>query len=260
MAFVPKPNISDESSQKEISAQIETVGNVQQHRNRIVFEQKNEAPKSTADFETSKSTITAQVKAVLSKLDYSTAGILLGLKNSGCPFNMTRHIKVEDCSGQGFYDYSSQSISICQEYWSKSNSEGALREFLVRGLVSAYDHCSTDISQLSEEQYLDFRNCSRIREFTLSKTCDYDSQESSKMKTDGFKYCVLENSSTSLEESLGKSYSAENIEESFRKVFLSCYEDKRPFDRVPTSPRDWELALKDLTFSGKRTDNPSKNH
>jgi len=80
------------------------------------------------------------------------------------------------------------------------------------------------------------------------------------MKADGFKYCVLENSSTSLEETLGKSYSAENIEESFRKVFLSCYEDKRPFDRVPTSSRDWELALKDLTFSGKRTDNPSKNH
>ena len=106
--------------------------------------------------------------------------------------------------------------------------------------MSAYDHCSTDISQLSEEQYLDFRNCSRIREFTLSKTCDYDSQakfrkaffsreyasifqltciseqcfkESSKMKADGFKYCVLENSSTSLEETLGKSYSAENIEE-----------------------------------------------
>ena len=141
MSFTPKPNISDESSQKEISAEIETVGNVQQHRNRIVFEQKNEAPKPTADFETSKSTITAQVKAVLakvnelkkiwyaqrlrdlsqeiilkqSKLDYSTAGILLGLKNSGCPFNMTRHIKVEDCSGQGFYDYSRQSISICQE-------------------------------------------------------------------------------------------------------------------------------------------------
>ena len=68
MTFVPKPNISDESSQKEISAQIETVGNVQQHRNRIVFEQKNEAPKPTADFETSKSTITAQVKAVLAKV------------------------------------------------------------------------------------------------------------------------------------------------------------------------------------------------
>lgn len=68
MPFVPKPNITDGSSQKEISAEIETVSNVQQHRNRIVFEQKSEPPKSTVDFETSKSTITAQVKAVLAKV------------------------------------------------------------------------------------------------------------------------------------------------------------------------------------------------
>ena len=67
MTFVPKPNISDDSSQKEISAEIETVGNVQQHRNRIVFEQKNEAPKPEENTELNKSTITAQVKAVLAK-------------------------------------------------------------------------------------------------------------------------------------------------------------------------------------------------
>ncbi|CAG5098098.1 Oidioi.mRNA.OKI2018_I69.XSR.g15372.t1.cds [Oikopleura dioica] len=260
MTFVPKPNISDDSSQKEISAEIETVGNVQQHRNRIVFEQKNEAPKPEENTELNKSTITAQVKAVLTKLDYSTAGILLGLKNSGCPFNMTRHIKIDDCSGQGFYDYRHQTINLCQKHWLKSTNEGELREFLVRNLVSAYDHCQTDISKLSEEQYLDFRNCSQIRQFTLSKTCDYEAEGSSKMKEDGFKFCVLENSSSSLENSLPEIYKTENIEDSFRKVFLSCYEDKRPFDRVPTSRRDWELALKDLTFSGNRAKNPAKTY
>ena len=68
MPFVPKPSISDESSQKEMSAEIETVGNVQQHRNRIVFEQKSDSPKPSDSFVNSKSTITAQVKAVLAKV------------------------------------------------------------------------------------------------------------------------------------------------------------------------------------------------
>ena len=55
MPFVPRPSISDESSQKEISAEIETVGIVQQHRNRIVFE--SDSPKPSDNFVISKSTI-----------------------------------------------------------------------------------------------------------------------------------------------------------------------------------------------------------
>ena len=126
-------------------------------------------------------------------------GITLGLINAKCPFNWRKHTRIENCSTESaetFYDYDSRQIAICKDQWEVKldckffrNSEKAppniltefsaesrrsneLEESISRGMIQAYDHCTTDLSILNREDQLKMRLCSSVRAWALTGSCD----------------------------------------------------------------------------------------
>ena len=83
----------------------------------------------------------------------------------------------EGSDGPGIYNYKDGRIMLCHDYWKdKTQNLGEMKNFISRHLVSAFDHCNTDIETLSREEFLDFKTCSAIRSFTLTGECLYERQ------------------------------------------------------------------------------------
>ena len=127
-------------------------------------------------------------------------GLTLGLINAKCPFNWRKHTRIENCpveSPETFYDYDSRQIAICRDHWeskinckfsavfkakneifkmltiflASANRSIELEESISRGMIHAYDHCTTDISVLSKQDQLNMRLCSSVRAWALSGSC-----------------------------------------------------------------------------------------
>ena len=130
-------------------------------------------------------------------------GITLGLINAKCPFNWRKHTRIENCSDESsetFYDYDSRQVVICKEQWeakldckfsfshvthigpkissklslkflASSKRSIELEETISRGMIQAYDHCTTDLSILNREDQLNMRLCSSVRAWALSGSC-----------------------------------------------------------------------------------------
>ena len=124
--------------------------------------------------------------------------------NAKCPFNWRKHTRIENCtdeSAETFYDYDSRQVVICKEQWeakldckfslghrthrksteffsflrlkflASSKRSLELEETISRGMIQAYDHCTTDLSILNREDQLNTRLCSSVRAWALSGSC-----------------------------------------------------------------------------------------
>ena len=62
--------------------------------------------------------------------------------------------------------------NILTAFSAESRRSNELEESISRGMIQAYDHCTTDLSILNKEDQLKMRLCSSVRAWALTGSCD----------------------------------------------------------------------------------------
>ena len=63
-------------------------------------------------------------------------------------------------------------------------------------------------------------------------------------ESDGFRKCIIDKTYDHVIKNFAKNETQETVVASHSKTFLSCFEDTRPFDRIPMDKQDFEMATK----------------
>ncbi|KAL7633165.1 UNVERIFIED_CONTAM: hypothetical protein RMT77_016535 [Armadillidium vulgare] len=156
--------------------------------------------------------------------------LISALSNSGCPFDIERHIVCEVCDNSllGGYDQTLNQIVVCQNV---CTNEGRVQGALAHELVHMFDYCRnkidfTNIDHLAcaEVKAANLTSCSFLTSLTLPKQSLFNIAKS-------HEECVKTKAAWSVK--YARDLSEEESRAAVEKVFPKCYNDLEPIGRRP---------------------------
>ncbi|XP_039267855.2 mitochondrial inner membrane protease ATP23 homolog [Styela clava] len=169
----------------------------------------------------------------------------------GCFVDVDTNIAVKQCGEEleemlGAFNYEKNEIEICQDSFSKASFASqtrAMQTTLSNILVSAFDHCRANLNYKEPEMDM----CSSIRAAALSGQCSSETLQMGSRKVAsskrGYQSCVIRNAVQSFL-SRHPDYDLNAVQPLVKKVFLTCFYDHSPHDRLPYDEKQAELSYK----------------
>lgn len=155
--------------------------------------------------------------------------MLEAMKKVGCEVHVDRHLVCEPCGPTvaGGYDPSTRQIVLCEN---NIYSQGHMKDTLTHELIHSYDYCRAHIDW-SNNRHL---ACTEIRAASLSGECFFWKENFARLKFGWKKHhqmCTRERAAKSI--LCVRDISEEQAYQLVDEVFVSCFNDTDPFERVP---------------------------